>query len=156
VPAPTTALPFHMLHTMIRVGSLERSVAFYRDALGMTELRREDYPDGRFTLAFLGYGDEAQHSVIELTFNYGETEYTRGTGFGHIAFAVSDINAAFERLAAIGVKIIRKPGPMTHAATNGQRDVIAFVEDPDGYRIELIEVRRQAPISRLEGPILGP
>lgn len=132
----------HLLHTMIRVGDLDRSVAFYRDALGMRELRREDYPDGRFTLSFLGYSDELTGTVIELTYNYGETTYAHGKAFGHIAFAVADIAGACERLAAMGVKIIRPPGPMTHTATNGQRDVIAFLEDPDGYRIELIETAK--------------
>ena len=130
--------PTRLLHTMLRVGDLERSVAFYRDALGMQELRREDYPDGRFTLAFLGYGDETETSVLELTHNYDETAYTHGRGFGHLAVAVTDIHATCERLAALGVSIIRPPGPMVHAATGGQRDVIAFIEDPDGYRVELI------------------
>ncbi len=132
-------LPHHLLHAMIRVSDLDRSVAFYRDGLGMQELRREDYPSGQFTLAFLGYGDESQGSVIELTFNYGASAYTHGTGFGHIAVGVADIYGACERLASMGVKILRAPGQMTHTATNGQRDVIAFIEDPDGYRIELIE-----------------
>jgi lactoylglutathione lyase len=134
-----TVKPHHLLHTMIRVGDLDRSVAFYRDCLGMRELRREDFPDGRFTLAFLGYGDEVTGTVIELTYNYGETAYAHGKAFGHIAFAVTDIIAVCQRLAAMGVKIIRPPGPMTYTATNGQRDVIAFIADPDGYRIELIE-----------------
>ena len=134
-----TSMPHHFMHTMIRVSDLDRSVSFYRDMLGMRELRREDYPTGKFTLAFLGYGDETTHSVIELTYNYDETADTHGSGFGHIAFAVADIAAACERLASMGVKIVRPPGPMTHTATNGQRDVIAFIEDPDGYRIELIE-----------------
>ena len=131
-------IPHRLLHTMLRVGDLEQSVAFYRDALGMRELRREDYPDGQFTLVFLGYADEAETSVLELTHNYGEIGYPHGSGFGHIAVAVTDIHAACERLAAMGVGIIRPAGPMTHAAANGQRDVIAFIEDPDGYRIELI------------------
>jgi lactoylglutathione lyase len=131
--------PYRLLHTMIRVSDLERSVAFYCDALGMRELRREDYPTGKFTLAFLGYDDETDGTVIELTYNYGELQYTHGTGFGHLAMAVVDIAAAVARLQQLGVKILRDPGPMSHTATNGQRDVIAFVEDPDGYRIELIE-----------------
>lgn len=134
-----SVLPYHMLHTMLRVRDLDQSLAFYRDALGMHELRREDYPEGRFTLSFIGYGDEAKNSVIELTYNYDDEDYSHGTGFGHIAVAVSDIDAAFERLTRMGIKALRKPGPMTYTATNGQRDVIAFVEDPDGYRIELIE-----------------
>lgn len=137
MPNPQS-IPYRLLHAMIRVGDLERSVAFYRDALGMRELRREDYPDGQFTLSFLGYGDERNASVIELTYNYGEKDYGHGTGFGHIAVAVADIAAACERLAGMNVKILRDPGPMTYSATNGQRDVIAFIEDPDGYRIELI------------------
>ncbi len=139
-PTPTTSdVPHHLLHTMIRVGDLDRSVAFYRNALGMREFRREAYPAGRFTLAFLGYGDERGGSVIELTYNYGEADYSHGSGFGHIAVGVADIHGACRRLAAMGVKILRPPGPMTHTAANGQRDVIAFIEDPDGYRIELIE-----------------
>lgn len=135
------SIPHHLLHTMIRVRDLERSIAFYCDVLGMRELRREDYPDRKFTLSFLGYGDENDSTVIELTYNYDETEYTHGTGFGHIAVAVVDIFAACERLAQMGAKITRAPSPMTHTATNGQRDVIAFVEDPDGYRIELISAK---------------
>jgi len=135
---PGPNVPNRLLHTMLRVVDLERSVAFYRDALGMRELRREDYPDGQFTLVFLGYGDESKKSAIELTYNYNATDYTHGSGFGHLAVAVADIHAACMRLSNMGVSIIRSPGPMTHAATNGQRDVIAFIEDPDGYRIELI------------------
>jgi len=133
--------PHHFLHTMIRVGDIDRSVAFYCGGLGMRELRREDYPSGRFTLVFLGYGDESDHTVIELTHNYDETAYSHGTGFGHLAFAVADIGKACEHLQGLGVKLLRRPGPMTHTASNGQRDVIAFVQDPDGYRIELIETR---------------
>ncbi len=135
LPAPSA----RMLHTMIRVGDLKRSLAFYTDALGMSELRREDYPEGRFTLVFIGYGDEASNSVIEITHNWDETDYSHGTGFGHIAIGIFDIYAACERLASMGIKILRDPGPMTHTADNGARDVIAFVEDPDGYRVELIE-----------------
>ena len=123
---------------MIRVGDLERSVAFYRDALGLRELRREDYPEGKFALAFLGFGEEADHTVIELTYNYGSSAYKHGAAFGHLAFAVADIAAACARLARMGIPILRRPGPMTHTTTEGQRDVIAFIEDPDGYRIELI------------------
>lgn len=134
------ALPLRILHTMLRVGNLERSLSFYCDILGMTELRREDYPEGHFTLSFIGYGSEAGNTVIELTYNYGDETYTHGSGFGHIALAVTDIYAACKRLEDMSVKILRRPGPMTHIADTGQRDVIAFVEDPDGYRIELIEV----------------
>ncbi|WP_338066206.1 lactoylglutathione lyase [Kiloniella majae] len=132
------ALPSRILHTMIRVSDLERSIAFYQDALGMIELRREDYPEGQFTLSFLGYNHEPESSVIELTYNYAAAEYTHGSGFGHIAIAVSDIDAACKRLSAMDVKIIRQPGPMAYTATNGQRDVIAFISDPDGYQIEII------------------
>lgn len=121
-------------HTMLRVRDLDRSVAFYTGPLGMTEWRREQYPEGEFTLSFVGYGEEAQHSVIELTHNWGDHTYGRGTGFGHIALGVPDIHAAIAGLRAQGVKIVREPGPMKHGT-----DVIAFIEDPDGYRIELIE-----------------
>ncbi|NOX94829.1 MAG: lactoylglutathione lyase [Alphaproteobacteria bacterium] len=134
-PAP----PARMLHTMIRVSNLEQSLAFYLDALGMHELRREDYPEGRFTLVFVGYGDEASNTVIEMTHNWDEGDYSHGTGFGHIAIGVSDIYAACERLGSMGINIARDPGPMTFAADQtGARDVIAFVEDPDVYKIELI------------------
>jgi len=125
-----------MLHTMIRVGNLDRSIDFYTRLLGMTLLRRQDYPDGRFTLAFLGYGDEKDHTVIELTHNWETDSYDLGTGYGHIALGVPDIYAACDALAKAGAKIPRAPGPMKHGTT-----VIAFVEDPDGYRIELIETK---------------
>jgi lactoylglutathione lyase len=127
---------WRLLHTMIRVGDLDRSIAFYSRLLGMRLLRRTDYPEGRFTLAFLGYGDEAHHTVIELTHNWDTASYDLGNGFGHLAIGVPDIHGACARLAAEGVKIPRPPGPMKHGST-----VIAFVEDPDGYRIELIERR---------------
>lgn len=123
-----------MLHTMIRVGDLDRSIDFYTRLLGMTLLRRQDYPDGRFTLAFVGYGDEASNTVIELTHNWDIASYDLGTGFGHLALGVPDIYGACEALAAAGAKITRPPGPMKHGST-----VIAFIEDPDGYKIELIE-----------------
>ncbi len=127
-----------LLHTMIRVRDLERSVDFYTRLLGMKKLRRKDYPEGRFTLCFVGYGSERDTAVIELTHNWDQSEaYGHGTGFGHLAIGVSDIYGACERLAAEGVKISRPPGPMKHGAT-----VIAFVEDPDGYKIELIEEGR--------------
>ncbi|MCC7167103.1 MAG: lactoylglutathione lyase [Rhodospirillales bacterium] len=126
---------FRFLHVMIRVRDLERSQAFYTDQLGMTLLRRTDYPEGRFTLAFLGYGPESANTVLELTHNWDQAEpYVIGTGFGHLALAVKDIFKTCERLAASGVKIPRPPGPMKHGST-----VIAFIEDPDGYKIELIE-----------------
>jgi lactoylglutathione lyase len=123
-----------MLHTMLRVGDLDASIRFYTEQLGMKLLRRNDYPDGKFTLAFVGYGDESDHTVLELTYNWGRDAYTLGDAFGHVALGVSDIYAACERLRAGGVKITREPGPMKHGAT-----VIAFVEDPDGYKIELIQ-----------------
>jgi lactoylglutathione lyase len=123
-----------MLHTMLRVGDLERSLAFYCNVLGMTLLRRQDYPDGRFTLAFVGYGSERDHTVIELTHNWDTSAYDLGTGFGHIALGVEDIHATCDGLRARGARIVREPGPMKHGTT-----VIAFVEDPDGYRIELIQ-----------------
>lgn len=127
-------MTYRLLHTMIRVGDLDRSIDFYTRLLGMHLLRRQDYPEGRFTLAFVGYGDEADQAVIELTHNWDTAAYELGTGFGHLAIAVPDIHAACERLAAAGAKIPRPPGPMKHGRT-----VIAFVEDPDGYKIELIE-----------------
>ena len=123
-----------ILHTMLRVGNLDRSLAFYCEVLGMKLLRRHDFPGGKFTLAFVGYGDESDHTVLELTYNWGRDAYTLGDAFGHVALGVSDIYAACERLRAGGVKITREPGPMKHGTT-----VIAFVEDPDGYKIELIQ-----------------
>lgn len=119
---------------MIRVGDLERSLAFYTEVLGMRLLRRHEYPEGRFTLAFVGYGDESEHAVVELTWNWDTTAYELGDGFGHIAIAVDDAAAACERIRARGGRVVREAGPMKHGST-----VIAFVEDPDGYRIELIE-----------------
>ena len=123
-----------MLHTMIRVGDLDRSIAFYTNVLGMKLLRRKDYPDGRFTLAFVGYGDEADHTVIELTHNWDTKSYEIGTGFGHLAVSVPDAYKACEDVAAKGGKVTRPAGPMKHGGS-----VIAFVEDPDGYKIEFIE-----------------
>ena len=125
-----------MLHTMIRVNDLEESLAFYTGPLGMKLLRRHEFSGGRFTLAFVGYGDESAHTVIELTYNWDTHAYEVGNGFGHIALGVADIRATCESLRAQGVKIVREPGPMQHGST-----VIAFVEDPNGYRIELIEQR---------------
>lgn len=126
---------YRLLHTMIRVGDLEKSIDFYTRLLGMKELRRKDYPTGEFTLAFVGYGDEAESTVIELTHNWGqEAPYDLGTGFGHLAIGVPDIYKTCEALEAAGVKIPRPPGPMKHGGS-----VIAFIEDPDGYKIELIE-----------------
>jgi lactoylglutathione lyase len=124
-----------LLHTMIRVLDLEKSLDFYTRLLGMKTLRRKDYPSGQFTLAFVGYGTEDSHTVLELTHNWGRAEpYEIGTGFGHLAVGVADIYATCERLAQEGVKIPRPPGPMKHGGS-----VIAFIEDPDGYKIELIE-----------------
>jgi lactoylglutathione lyase len=126
---------FRMLHTMIRVRNLETSLDFYTRLLGMNLLRRSEFPDGKFTLAFVGYGDEDAHTVIELTHNWDREEpYEIGTGFGHIALGVPDIYKACEGLSANGAKITRPPGPMKHGAS-----VIAFIEDPDGYKIELVE-----------------
>lgn len=131
---------------MLRVGDMERSLAFYVGALGMTLLRREDYPGGRFTLAFVGYGDEDKASVIELTHNWDQGSYELGSGYGHIALEVADVREACARLQAAGVNILRPAGPMAHASTQRtSAEVIAFVADPDGYRIELIERRTDAP-----------
>lgn len=123
-----------LLHTMLRVGDLERSLAFYTEVLGMRELRRQDYPDGRFTLAFVGYEDESEGAVIELTHNWDTAAYDIGNGFGHLAVAVPDAYRACDEIRARGGKIVREAGPMKHGST-----VIAFVEDPDGYKIELIQ-----------------
>ena len=123
-----------VLHTMIRVGDLARSIRFYTEVLGMTLLRQQDYPDGKFTLAFVGYGPEAEQAVIELTYNYGVDRYDLGSGFGHIALAVDDAYAACDAIRQRGGKVAREAGPMKHGST-----VIAFVEDPDGYKIELIQ-----------------
>ena len=124
-----------LLHTMIRVFDLEKSIDFYTRLLGMRLLWRKDYPSGEFTLAFVGYGEESSTAVIELTHNWGQkAPYTIGSGFGHIAIGVPDIQGTCDRLAKEGVKIPRPPGPMKHGGS-----VIAFVEDPDGYKIELIQ-----------------
>ncbi len=122
-----------LLHTMIRVGDLDRSIAFYTGVLGMRLLRRRDYPDGKFTLAFVGYGDETSSSVIELTYNWGVDRYELGTGFGHIALEVDDVYRAAEDIKGRGGTILREAGPMNAGTT-----IIAFVADPDGYPIELI------------------
>jgi len=118
---------------MIRVRDLDRSIQFYTDVLGMQLLRRKDYPDGEFTLAFVGYGDESENTVVELTHNWGVDDYEIGTAFGHLAIAVDDVYTACEEIRALGGKVTREPGPMKHGAT-----VLAFVEDPDGYKIELL------------------
>ena len=122
-----------LLHTMLRVGDLEASIKFYTHVLGMRELRRKDYPEGEFTLAFVGYGDEAENTVIELTYNWGTDNYEVGDGFGHIAIEVDDVYAAVAEVKARGGKVIREAGPMNAGTT-----IIAFVEDPDGYQIELL------------------
>lgn len=122
-----------ILHTMIRVGDLDRSIRFYTEVLGMKLLRRKDYPEGKFTLAFVGYGDETSNSVIELTYNWGVASYELGTGFGHLALEVDDVYQAAEAIRARGGRILREPGPMNAGTT-----LIAFVADPDGYPIELI------------------
>lgn len=124
-----------LLHTMLRVGNLERSIAFYTDILGMKLLRKHDYPEGQFTLAFVGYGDEATHSVIELTYNYGVEKYELGTAYGHIALGCDDVYATCGKIRAAGGKIVREPGPMKHGTT-----ILAFVEDPDGYKVELLGI----------------
>jgi lactoylglutathione lyase len=123
-----------ILHTMLRVTDLERSIAFYTQVLGLALLRRRDYPEGKFTLAFLGFGPESEQAAIELTFNWGVDKYELGTAFGHVAIEVPDAAAACAEIARRGGKVVRPAGPMKHGTT-----VIAFVEDPDGYRIELIQ-----------------
>jgi lactoylglutathione lyase len=130
-----TERPTRILHTMMRVMDLQRSLDFYIGAMGMQLVRRQDYPTGRFTLALLGYGAEDDSTVLELTHNWDQTEpYAQGTAWGHIAIAVTDIQAVCADLAEFGVNIVRAPGPMKHSAT-----LIAFIEDPDGYKIELIQ-----------------
>jgi len=125
-----------ILHTMLRIGDLERSLAFYTDVLGMDLLRRRDYPEGRFTLAFVGYGPESEGAAIELTHNWDTKSYDIGQGFGHVAVEVDDAYAACERIKAKGGVVTREAGPMKHGTT-----VIAFVLDPDGYKVELIQRR---------------
>ena len=125
-----------ILHTMLRVADLDRSIDFYTEVLGMKLLRRKDYPDGDFTLAFLGYGDESNQTVIELTYNWGVDQYELGNAFGHIAIAVDDVYQAAEAARAKGAKILREPGPMNAGTT-----LLAFIEDPDGYQIELLNDR---------------
>ncbi len=122
-----------ILHTMLRVANLDKSIEFYTNVLGMKELRRKEYPDGKFTLAFLGYGDEANNTVLELTHNWGVENYELGTAFGHLAIGVPDVYEACEKMKAMGGKITRDAGPMNAGTT-----IIAFLEDPDGYEIELI------------------
>ena len=128
-----------LLHTMLRVGDLERSLAFYTEMLGMQLLRRKDYPGGRFTLAFVGYGAETDHAVLELTHNWDTQSYSLGDAYGHIALGVDDIYATCAAISDKGGRVVRQPGPMKHGAT-----VIAFVEDPDGYKVELIQMSSRA------------
>jgi lactoylglutathione lyase len=126
-----------ILHTMLRVGDLERSLKFYTEVLGMKLLRRHEYTEGRFTLAFVGYQDEAEGAVIELTYNWGVDRYELGTGYGHIAIEVDDAYRACEQVKQRGGAVTREAGPMKHGTT-----VIAFVQDPDGYKIELIQKKK--------------
>jgi lactoylglutathione lyase len=126
-----------ILHTMLRVGDLKKSIDFYTNVLGMRVLRQSDFPDGRFTLAFVGYGDESEHSVLELTHNWDTTSYDLGNGYGHIAVDVDDAYLACDAAREQGGKVTREAGPMKHGTT-----VIAFVEDPDGYKIEFIQKKR--------------
>jgi lactoylglutathione lyase len=125
-----------LLHTMLRVGNLEKSIEFYTQVLGMKLLRKEDFPEGKFTLAFVGYGEEASNTVIELTYNYGVDSYDLGKGYGHIALGCEDVYATCEKIRAVGGKIVREPGPMMHGST-----ILAFVEDPTGYKIELLGIK---------------
>ena len=135
---PSDTPVMRLLHTMLRVGDLERSLRFYTEVLDMDLLRRKDYPEGRFTLAFVGYGSERETTVLELTHNWDTADYDLGDAFGHLAIGVEDIVATCGAIAERGGKVVRPPGPMKHGST-----VIAFVEDPDGYRIELIQTSPQ-------------
>lgn len=123
-----------MLHTMLRVGDLDRSLKFYTEILGMSLLRKKDYPEGEFTLAFVGYGDEAENTVLELTHNWGTDNYDLGNAYGHVAIGVGDVYAAADKIKAAGGDVVREAGPMKGGST-----VIAFVKDPDGYMVELLE-----------------
>jgi lactoylglutathione lyase len=127
-----------ILHTMLRVGDLERALAFYTEVLGMKLLRRREVPDGRFTLAFVGFGPESEHAVLELTHNWDTPKYELGTGYGHVAIEVDDAKAACAEIKRRGGVVTREAGPMKHGTT-----VIAFVQDPDGYKIELIQRRAE-------------
>jgi lactoylglutathione lyase len=127
-----------LLHTMLRVGNLEESVKFYTEVLGMKLLRQKEYPDGKFTLAFVGYGDDSDHTVLELTYNWGVEKYNLGDAYGHIAIGIDDIYGTCEEIKTRGGKVSREPGPMKHGST-----VIAFVEDPDGYKVELVQLKNR-------------
>ena len=133
------ARPMRMLHTMLRVVDLDKSIAFYTEVLGMQLLRRKDYPTGRFTLAFLGYGPESEQTVLELTHNWDTSSYELGDAYGHIALGVEDIRSTCAAISGKGGRVVREPGPMKHGST-----VIAFVADPDGYKVELIEMSSRA------------
>lgn len=139
-----------MLHTMLRVYNLEESLKFYVEVLGMKLLRQKDYPDGKFTLAFVGYGDESEHSVIELTYNWDTDHYDLGNAFGHIALGVDNIYETCAQIRLRGGKIVREPGPMKHGST-----VIAFVEDPNGYKIELIEPSTKGSTNKQQAAAAG-
>lgn len=136
-----------LLHTMLRVGNLEESLKFYCEILGMKLLRQKDFPGGEFTLAFVGYGEESENTVLELTYNWGVEKYDLGNAYGHIALGVDDIYATCEAIRAQGGKVVREPGPMKHGTT-----VIAFVEDPDGYKVELIQLGTQGSATKQESP----
>ena len=126
-----------ILHTMLRVTDLQQSLQFYTHVLGMKLLRQKDYPEGRFTLAFVGFGDEQSEAVLELTHNWDTKQYELGTAYGHIALEVDDVYSACEKIRAAGGKIVREAGPMKHSTT-----ILAFVEDPDGYKIELLTAKK--------------
>ena len=156
-PENSVALgPARLLHTMLRVSDLDQSLNFYCDILGMRVLRREDYPEGRFTLVFVGYGPEENHTVVELTHNWDHQEYEHGNRFGHLALGVANVEQACDALWNRGVNILRPAGPMKFTSDGGARDRIAFIADPDGYQIELVErvalsqVTAVAPKSELE------
>ncbi len=137
---PTASIPHRVMHTMVRVRDLDKSLDFYTRLLGMNLLRRKDYPEGRFSLAFVGYGPEINHAVIELTHNWDQpTDYDIGNGYGHIAIAVENIYAVCEELKAKGAKVIREAGPMKNDTLH-----LAFLQDPDGYKIELIDAKTVA------------
>ncbi|GGC06168.1 lactoylglutathione lyase [Marinobacterium zhoushanense] len=127
-----------LLHTMLRVSDLEKSLSFYTSVLGMKLLRRKDYPEGKFTLAFVGYGDESEQTVLELTHNWDTSSYDLGTGYGHIAIEVEDVYAACDSIKAKGGEVVREAGPMKHGSS-----ILAFVKDPDGYMIELLSPGRK-------------
>ena len=127
-----------LLHTMLRVGNLEESVKFYTEVLGMKLLRQKEYPDGKFTLAFVGYGDDSDHTVLELTYNWGVENYNLGDAYGHIAIGIDEIYGTCNEIKARGGKVSREPGPMKQGST-----VIAFVEDPDGYKVELVQLKNR-------------